>query len=267
MRMRSWPQWIVVLAVSLPFSAAAKSPEELRGALQAAIRAYEDGMRVVGRDDAQAQRHFRDALAGFEAVRVVGVRSAALEYNLANAHFRTHSLGQAIVHYRRALVIDPSHADAQANLQYVRAQVEPRFPASAPGLWERLLFWHYQWSRDTRLTSAATFSALGWICLALRLRWPAQPLVIGGLASIGLGLIFSASFLVESFSQAREPAAVVIQKDTLRHGRGETYEPVLQDALGPGVELIVQERRGGWSRVQLPGGVTGWLPDQAIQVI
>ena len=45
-------------------------------------------------------------------------------YNLGNAHWRQGHAGQAIIGYERALRIDPSHADARTNLDFVRTKIQ-----------------------------------------------------------------------------------------------------------------------------------------------
>ena len=84
-------------------------------------------------------------------------------------------------------------------------------------------------------------------------------------ASILLGLASGGSIALELRSEAREPPAVVVQTGTfLRQGRGEEYEPVLRQALGPGVEVVILTNRGDWSEVRLANQQTGWIPNTAI---
>ena len=41
-----------------------------------------------------------------------------MEFNLANAEFRLGHLGRAILHYERALRLDPTDSEIRANLEY-----------------------------------------------------------------------------------------------------------------------------------------------------
>src|SRR5690242_11425293 len=41
-------------------------------------------------------------------------------YNLGNAYFRLDDLGRAALAYEQALVLSPGHAEAAANLRFVR---------------------------------------------------------------------------------------------------------------------------------------------------
>lgn len=53
----------------------------------------------------------------------VGGSSSALFYNLGNAYYRQGNLGKAIVNYERALKLDPTNADAKANLDFVNSKI------------------------------------------------------------------------------------------------------------------------------------------------
>src|SRR4030095_10225550 len=67
-----------------------------------------------------AQGHFKEAIAGYEALVRAGQWNANLFYDLGNAHFRTHDFGRAILNYERALALDQHHPEATANLRIAR---------------------------------------------------------------------------------------------------------------------------------------------------
>lgn len=70
------------------------------------------------------------AIAAYQkAARIA--HSANLHGNLANLHFKTGSHGLAILHYRKALHLDPDNPELQANLAHVRekAGLAPAAPS------------------------------------------------------------------------------------------------------------------------------------------
>ena len=67
-----------------------------------------------------AQGHFKEAIAGYEALVHGGQWNANLFYDLGNAYFRTRDFGRAILNYERALALDQHHPEATANLQIAR---------------------------------------------------------------------------------------------------------------------------------------------------
>ena len=72
---------------------------------------------------------FAGAAGAYEAQVRRGEYTANLFYNLADAYYRQGNRGRAVLNYQRALILDPSHAEAAANLAFVRG-VKPAAPAS-----------------------------------------------------------------------------------------------------------------------------------------
>jgi tetratricopeptide (TPR) repeat protein len=245
------------------------SAERERQVLREAQSAFDLAVELSQSQPAQAQELYRQAAAGFSAVAEAGVRSAALEYNLGNTHFRLNELGQAILHYRRAQQLDPSDPKMSANLEYARRQVEPAIERSGQDrLVRSLLFLHYDTALRSRFLAAAGLSFAGWLLLGLRLRWPRRWLLVAGGVAVVLGLSLAASVGWEIREDARHPRAVLVGSPTiLRLGRGEAYDAALQQPLGPGVEMRVLQQRGDWAEVRLANDQTGWLPLVVLGVV
>jgi tetratricopeptide (TPR) repeat protein len=243
------------------------SAQRQREVLRAALNDFDQAVSVAATDPQRASELYSRAAAGFTALLESGLRNAALEYNLANTYLRLGQLGRAIVHYRRALLLDPSNDKVRANLEYARRQVEPYIPDHGPGhLVQTLLFVHYNTTLRGRFVACALSSIAGWLLLALRLRFARRILTIPGLVSIVLALSLAASVWSEVRTHQNYPPAVVLDQEViLRAGRGEGYEPALRQPLGPGVELRILQTRGDWAEIRLPNGVTGWLPVSSIE--
>lgn len=66
------------------------------------------------------------ALACSLYTKVIDVEgtSSDLYYNIGNAQYRNGNMAQAILAYERALRLDPSNADAKANLEFVNARIK-----------------------------------------------------------------------------------------------------------------------------------------------
>src|SRR5213078_3265428 len=83
-----------------------------------------------------AQGHFKEAIAGYEALVSAGQWNPNLFYDLGNAYFRTKDFGRAILNYERALALDRHHPEARANLRIARD--ESRALELVPNRWERI---------------------------------------------------------------------------------------------------------------------------------
>ena len=111
-------------------------------------------------------------------------------------------------------------------------------------------------------------SIVGWLGLRLRLRWRSRALLTLSCLIVLLGLANAASVAWQLHDEAQHPAAVVVSGEhILRLGRGEGYDPALNQPLGPGVELRILNQRADWVEVQLPDDKTGWLPMEAVERI
>ena len=243
------------------------APERRREILRDSLNAFDEAVAITRTDSARAERRYRKAAAGFSTLLEAGLRNAALEYNLANTHFRLGELGRAVLHYRRGQRIDPSDKQLAANLDYARNRVEPYIaPSGQRRLAARVLFWHYTTSPRFRLTFAAICSLLGWLALLAWLARRTRALALAATVLIALGIANGASLAWQLQDEARHPHAVVIDGEhILRLGRGEAYDPALRQPLGPGVELRVLNERAAWVEVRLPNGQTGWLPISALE--
>lgn len=243
------------------------SPAREREIMRDALSAFDQAVAVARDDPTRAAELYRQAAAGFSALRDAGLSNAALEYNLANTHFRLGELGQAILHYRRAERLAPGDERLIANLRYARGRVEPSIaPSGQSRLARQLLFWHYSTSLRQRFWALIILAAIGWLLLFLWLRWRVRTLVITGLVAVALSLCTGSSLLWQINDEAQHPPAVLVgNQQYLRLGRGETTDLALQQPLGPGVELRILQQRGDWVEVRLPNDQSGWLPATAIE--
>lgn len=75
-------------------------------------------------DSAYNAQNFRQALSLYNTVLDRKGASTELYYNIGNANYRLGNYGKAIVAYERALRLDPSNADARANLEFVNSMLK-----------------------------------------------------------------------------------------------------------------------------------------------
>jgi tetratricopeptide (TPR) repeat protein len=142
---RRWLLALLLLLLALPVQAVA--PEKL---IEQGNQAYEQG-------------DFDRAVSLYDSVRAQGYESAGLAYNLGNAHYRLGQLAPAIVHYERALALDPGHDDAAYNLRLANLRVIDNL-VPVPDLFL------VEWMRDivqSRTPGQWAVIALIWLCLAL----------------------------------------------------------------------------------------------------
>jgi len=244
--------------------------------LVTALDQFDEAVSLRDHGSPEAQRLYRGALAGFEALIRDGVRNGHLYYNAANAQIRLGELGPAIANYRRALRLLPGDKDVRRNLTFARGLCEVQIAPSAAGaVAESLLFWHYETSPQARTTAALAFYVLFWLLLlAKRLSGRRLPFLTGSAIIAGLvALTLGCSVTWETMAATYHSEGVVTNRETpLRKGNGEGYDRQLERPLPEGVEFRIIERRSDteanpWFHVELRDGTDGWLRADQTEVI
>lgn len=216
---------------------------------QAARDAYESGDAV-------------SAANLYEALRLQGLSSASLFYNLGAAYFESGDLGQALVNFLRAYALAPRDREvnfAIAQVRGLRVDVQPE---------ETALIDQVAAITDGIVTTgelgalALTAWALLWGSLGVWILRPAlhsrvRALLWGMIgASVILGVLLAARVYVETY---RPKAVVTAFEAQAMSGPRDDYVPLFE--LYPAAELRLLERREGWARFTLPDGQQGWLPE------
>jgi len=228
-------------------------PGPSRRRLEAANALYLAG------DFDHAARAYRDLLeAGWEG--------SSLDLNLGNALARAGARGQAMASWLRALRLDPSDADARANLELARAQNADQLVGAAdPPLHERLA------ERVGDLTAVllfgaawATFWALLW--LRRQLTRSRRRLVGAAATAVALLALLSGALLAWKADDRRTPAAVVVAAAApVREGPARALKPGFE--LHEGTVVRVLEARGDLARIRLPNRLEGWVASADLEIL
>src|SRR5436190_13849160 len=203
-----------------------------------------------------AQGHFKEAIAGYEALVSAGQWNPNLFYDLGNAYFRTKDFGRAILNYERALALDRHHPEAKANLQIARD--EARALELQPGRLERYL----------QLASTNQYSVVAVVAFWLMIfaaaamifarRRSATLLALSVCCLLVCAFAAWATYVLECGNEGRA-LAIIIGKDVqARLATADTANSVL--ALPPGSEIKILSTRGDWTYAALPNDLRGWIP-------
>jgi hypothetical protein len=262
----------LMLLLSTSATLAAPPADGVVARVAAATEAFRESTGVEGTEDRQAA--FRDAAGLYEAALAIGPRNGALEYNAGNAWLLSGDPGQAILHYRRALLIRPGDPRIVANLETARARRSDRFEeTSTRALAETFFFWHTGLSLVTKVPLAAISWALAFGFLALGVWLPTgRPGRTGcrrtGALLLLVALAVGVSALIDMDTRAARDAAVVVADEiALRTGDGTSYPERYENPVHSGAEVRVVEERAGWVDVELSDGKRGWVPVEMVERI
>lgn len=204
--------------------------------------------------------------ATYDAIAQQGPANGQFYLSQGNAHFLAGHLPEAILAYRRAERYIPNDARLRANLADARARVADP-PAKPASVWPA---WLPRLSRPLQLWLAVVGYVLGWIFLTVwlwrreRWSWLAGGILIVAAMALGTHL------MVLNSAEARFPLAVIaLDGVPLRKGNGESYPAYeinrVEVRLNRGVEARVRgQRKNDWLQLELPNGLVGWAPSEAV---
>jgi tetratricopeptide (TPR) repeat protein len=208
-----------------------------------------------------AQSYFQEAIADYEGLVHSGEWSANLFYDLANAHFRAGTFGDAILNYERALALDPRHPEANANLQIARDE------ARALELQQSRLERYLRFATTNQYTVAAAIAFwIGAFSIAALIyaRRRSGRLVALSILSLSIFvLLVGAIGWVENGSKGRALAVVTGNGVEARVATADTANTVL--ALPAGSEVNIVSQRGDWIYAALPNNLRGWVPAKSVE--
>jgi tetratricopeptide (TPR) repeat protein len=218
-------------------------------------RAEADATFAKANTDYAAGR-FREAIMGYESLVKDRQWNATLFYDLGNAYFRAHDMGHAILNYERALALEPSQPEAQANLRLAREQARAlELTKSWP---ER----HLDFLTSSQFAWTTTIAF--WCCafIICGLYFAQRRPVVWIFAAVSLGAICAGSafavYVFETGSAGRSLAIVTEKNVQARLATADNTGTVL--VLPPGSEIKMLSTRGNWIYAALPNDLRGWVP-------
>jgi len=201
---------------------------------------------------------FGDAKDAYQQMIRSGPVSANLYYNLGNTEWRLGNGGEAAADYERALMLQPSHPEAAANLQYVRDQTGAKTAD--------LLWWQSALTELSANTASILLSFCAWLALFSIALICIKPGPHTGAAVVLTFSLLGAAYAGGSLwqSSAFATRAVVIEKSVQAREAPADVAPIA-DTLPAGSEVLAPEERGPWTYCTLPDGTRAWIPTEALE--
>lgn len=196
---------------------------------------------------------------------------ARLNYNLGNCYYRLKDYPRAVLHYQRALRIDPSDEDAAFNLQLTQAKLADRFDTPSE-------MFFVSWLNT--LISGQSGNTWGqWSLGLLALAWVGfmafyfvRPLWLRKGCFV-LTVLFGISFLAtQAFAYTQhhrysnQQQAVVMQTTATF----DSPTPSAKNArtLHEGTTITLHDSfKGGWIEIEMPDATTAWIKNEGIEKV
>lgn len=210
---------------------------------------------------------YEKAREKYERLENLGMADASLSYNLGTVYARLGKLGEAVLHYERALRLEPGQDDARYNLSVIREFIARR--ASEAGRDADLVPSAGPW-RATLDRFSSSGAALIFLVfhLALFAVLGIRRFISAEMPRLSLGVLSGVIFVLtlSTFAVAvgkwhqdtHEKEAVIIREGAVDILEGPGSE-VKRFSLEEGSRVKLLETRGQWIHLQDLEGRDGWL--------
>jgi tetratricopeptide (TPR) repeat protein len=219
---------------------------------------------------AYASGEYASAILLFDSV-ATAYNSAGLQYNLGNCHFKLGDVPRAILHYERALRLEPGAEDVRANLDLARQQVVDRvndLPGFALGAtWSKLRGGEDvdHWARRAWWACLALFTFLA-AAVFLQVRLLRQ-LFFGLAAFAFLATLVSIGFAAVRNAEVDNASEAIIMDPKVDVRSEPRSAGTVLFVLHKGTKVTIAKEQDTWYEVRLANGSVGWMPSTSVERI
>ena len=222
-------------------------------------------------NDHYAQARYAEAISDYEKILDQDLVSAAIYYNLANAHYKLNNVGETVYYFEKALQLAPGDPDIRNNAAFaenMKIDAIEKLPENTVKKWvdnTLSLLTFDGWA----ITSIVTLSLfvllfLGYYFSYITLR--KRVFFITAISSILLAVV-SLSFAYTAFAKAQsdQPAIVFVPEVTIKSEPSPNSPTAF--TLHEGTKVMVLETIESWKRIQIVDGQVGWIEETDIKLL
>ncbi len=211
-------------------------------------------------NSAYQQKNYDSAAYYYEKIAANKPTEATIYYNLGNAYYKLNKIGNAILNYQRALLLNPSDKNILDNLLLAQSRIPNRIPEAKD------IFFVRWWKGLTAASSANTWATVSLVLFLLLMLYA----ILNRLGKSPVNLPFQARaggwallilLVIISFTAAMRKAnsqlAVVMSSSNMMDKPGSGKAQSIPE--GTTIKLSATNARGNWQEVTLPDGKTGWM--------
>jgi tetratricopeptide (TPR) repeat protein len=218
-----------------------------------------------------AQGDFLKASELYLQITELGFESADLHFNLGNTFYKTGNIPAAILHYEKALKIDPSNLDARFNLKLANLKIADKIEA-IPELqikkwWNALVFSKkadsWAWMSVQALFLTALLLA-GFV--ATKKSNLKRVSFYSSIVTLTITLFFVIlAYQQKSFIENNSFAIVFSPSLTVRSAPDQSGNKLFVIHEGAKVEIL--ETLSDWKKISLANGNIGWVKSDDLKNI
>ena len=214
---------------------------------------------------------YAQAQSLYEAIAAMGLQSAALYYNMANAYFKQDDIAHAILYYHRALRLEPADEDIRHNLEYAEQSTKDiidEIPEFFLFAWMRSLrdvMGGNAWTILSLLLLVVTLSTAIVYLLAQRLAVRKMGFYL--MAVCGVLFVVTTAFAMSSRGVVKNHTEAVVMSSSVSIKSSPDRSSTELFVLHEGTTVTTGNEVDGWIEIRIADGRKGWIELSRIEHI
>ncbi len=212
---------------------------------------------------------YNKAIENYQSILQSGEHSAALYYNLANAHYKLNNIAWSIYYYEKALQLNPTDSDIKNNLSFAKNMTVDVINPMPESVFSKLrkqtigLFNYEQWA-----IVSIVFIML-FVAVFLTYYFSANSKVkrltfATSFILLFFGVISVLFAFLQQTKQQQTRYAIIFAKETIVKTE-PNYNSSDAFKLHEGTKVLVEEQLEGWKKIELADGKEGWILEEDLK--
>lgn len=212
---------------------------------------------------------YQEAIDKYSAILDSGEHSAALYFNLGNAHYKLNHIAPSIYYYEKALQLSPNDKEIKNNMAFAKNMTIDAIDVVPEAGFSKIIANLTGYTSFENWARLAVLFVVMFVILFLIYYFTysstQKRLAFIG-SSVSVMLIFvclSLAFKKYSLDQKDKPAIVFVQEAQVKS------EPNLRSSeafkLHEGTKVQILDTVDNWKKVKLTDGKTGWISNEDIK--
>ncbi|SFR37376.1 SH3 domain-containing protein [Robiginitalea myxolifaciens] len=233
------------------------------------LRASQGDSNFEKATEAYNSGSYQEALGYYEEILKSGKHSAALYFNMGNAHYKLGDIAPSIYYFEKALLLDPADQEIKSNLAFAQNMtvdaIQP-IPETEIGRAFRGLIGSL--SMDQWAIVGIVLMSLFVIAYLLYFGLSQPNLkrisLIAGFFMLVLSLLSTAAaYLSYNAYLQDQPAIIFSEVVTVRAEPNDNASEAF--LLHEGTKVQVLDSLTTWKKIELADGQTGWMPAEGLR--
>ena len=220
-------------------------------------------------NEAYANDDFETAILKYEKILENGETSAAVYYNLGNAHYKLNNVAPSIYYYEKALQLNPADEDVQNNIEFARSLTIDDIPVNEEtGFQKSVNQFISTFSYNTWAYLSIAFSII-FVTLFLLYYFSRKPIIkrslFGAAVFIFLlgGISVFFAFQQQEIQFNNQFAIIFSEEAEVKNEPSQRGDAAFN--LHEGTKARVLEEYQGWVKIELSNGTQGWMENDNLR--